>query len=280
MAKPEDTSAALAANRRDPELLNLLAAALEAAHTAVCIVDRDRTIVWANPAVEPLSGFTPREIIGQRTPAYWSSRQTPAFYEELFRTLLAGQKWRGELAVNAEGRIERLNVQAERVFGYSRSELLGELVETVVPGHLRLAHPEGSPDGDWRQHANFAPSDAGLRGRRKDGSEFPVQISLSLLQTHSGSLVLSVVRDVTLPNQAEKELKEAHERLNIALRNVERQSREAAKLSELVDVLQSCPTLREAYEVTAASLGTILPHHARAVCITNASRSAVEVMAS
>ena len=98
MRKPEEACPPpLSAQRGDPELLNLLSAALEAAHTAVCIIDRDRTIVWANPAVEPLSGYTPHDIIGKSTPAFWSSRQTPAFYEGLWRTLLAGKEWRGEL---------------------------------------------------------------------------------------------------------------------------------------------------------------------------------------
>jgi diguanylate cyclase (GGDEF)-like protein/PAS domain S-box-containing protein len=450
--------------RRDPELLNLLANALEAANTAVAIVDRDRTIVWANPAVEPLSGFTPQDIIGKRTPLYWSSRQTPAFYDALWHKLLSGQEWRGELinrrkdgsfydeertitpikdaqgevthfiaigldiserkraeneirwlaqvvektsnlvgmtdldgkfffvnprfceatgrhkedllgahfsivmaesnppqlieeitrtgpagwtgevqlrrkdgaefsvhlilqpltdredqvigrfgiarditeikraeealrqshemfealfesspdamlAVDVNGRIERLNAQAERLFGYKRRELLGGLVETLVPGHFRLAHPDRSQDASADPHAHFAPFDAELRGRRKDGSEFPVEISLSLLQTNSGTLVLSVIRDVTLRKEADQALKEAHARLNIALRNVERQSREAAKLSELVDVLQSCPSLREAYEVTAETLKAILPCVAGAVCILNELRN-VEVVAS
>ena len=94
-----------------------------------------------------------------------------------------------------------------------------------------------------------------------------MEISLSLLQTNSGTLVLSVIRDITLRREADQALKETHARLNIALRNAERQSREAAKLSELVDVLQSCPTLREAYDVTASSLKIILPCVAGAVCI-------------
>lgn len=97
MPTTEKSPQSLNGDREDLGLLKLLAGALEAADAAVVIVDRDRTIVWANPALEQLSGYTPQEIIGKRTSNFWSSRQPISFYEDIWAKLLSGQKWTGKL---------------------------------------------------------------------------------------------------------------------------------------------------------------------------------------
>jgi len=90
--------------------------------------------------------------------------------------------------VNGAGDIVLINAQTERVFGYRREELLGQKVETLVPSRFRGAH--ASHRGAYGQGAHPRPMGIGLdlHGVRRDGTEFPVEISLSPLHTEAGSL--------------------------------------------------------------------------------------------
>jgi PAS domain S-box-containing protein len=111
------------------------------------------------------------------------------------------------VGVDVTGRIALVNAQAERLFGYSRAELIGQRVELLVPDAVRDHHPA------YRQHyfADPTPRPMGagmeLAGRCKDGTEFPAEISLSALDTEEGTIVSAAIRDVTdrLEAQAERE---------------------------------------------------------------------------
>ena len=100
-------------------------------------------------------------------------------------------------ATDREGRIVGINREAERQFGYAREELVGEIVEILVPERLRDIH------GRYREAYQKAPADRPMdRGReiialRKDGSEFPVEISLQPVTTDKGVLFCGVVRDIS-----------------------------------------------------------------------------------
>ena len=125
--------------------------------------------------------------------------------ETYFRTMLETAP-DAMIIVDERGRIAIVNRQAEDMFGYTRAELLGHEVEMLLPesirqNHLRhrvgyVANPELRPMGPGLD----------LFGRRKDGSEFPVEISLSPVKTSSGMFVSSVIRDVTQRRRMEQEI--------------------------------------------------------------------------
>jgi PAS domain S-box-containing protein len=111
------------------------------------------------------------------------------------------------VCVASNGRIALANAQAERLFGYTREELLGERVELLVPEGARGMHP--GHRSMYFSDPSPRPMGAGMQlaGRRKDGTEFPAEISLSSIETDDGLLVSAAVRDVTdrLEAQAERE---------------------------------------------------------------------------
>ena len=101
------------------------------------------------------------------------------------------------VGVAPDGRIILLNAQTEVLFGYARGELLGQSVDLLVPEAVRSAHP-GHRDA-YFAHPTTRPMGAGmeLAARRRDGSEFPAEISLSSIDTDAGPLVAAVIRDVS-----------------------------------------------------------------------------------
>src|ERR1700688_1284676 len=106
--------------------------------------------------------------------------------------------------VNETGEIVLINSQTEVLFGYTREELLGLPGERSLPGHfpdLHLTHRT-----TYFRDPRLRPMGAGLalRAVRKDGTEFPVEISLSLLKTAEGLLVTAAIRDITDRKRAEK----------------------------------------------------------------------------
>ncbi|HXA51017.1 MAG TPA: PAS domain S-box protein [Candidatus Acidoferrum sp.] len=119
------------------------------------------------------------------------------------------------LVVNREGRIVLANQQCERLFGYTREELIGKYVETLVPAPLRELHAAlrnsyvSDPGGPWMKTGRE------LLALRKDGTEFPAEIGLSPFRTDAGVLILNSVVDITGRKEMEAALRESEERFRM-----------------------------------------------------------------
>jgi PAS domain S-box-containing protein len=116
--------------------------------------------------------------------------------DEKFRQLLEAAP-DGMVIVNREGRITLLNSKAKELFGYTGGELLGSSMDVLVPDRFRAGHPAHRER--YFDAPRPRPMGSGLElwGRRKDGSEFPIEISLSPVETGEGTLVTAAVRDIT-----------------------------------------------------------------------------------
>lgn len=130
--------------------------------------------------------------------------------EAYFRILLESAP-DAMIIVDDAGEIAIVNEQTELMFGYDREEMIGEKIEILLPERSRDSH-----DAHRERYADdptLRPMGTGLElvGQRKDGSEFPVEISLSPVSTPKASFVSSVIRDVTVRKRMERELIEARQ---------------------------------------------------------------------
>ena len=167
---------------------------------------KDGRIIDVSLTVSPIRD-TDGNIIGALKVARDITEQKRAAveHEAEFRNVLESAP-DAIVITDSQGRIVRLNRQTEAIFGYTREELLGEPVEILVPERFRERHQKHR--AAYSPQSKPRPMGMGLElyGRHKDGSEFPVDITLSPIESTDGSHTISVIRDITWRRQTEEQL--------------------------------------------------------------------------
>jgi two-component system, cell cycle sensor histidine kinase and response regulator CckA len=126
--------------------------------------------------------------------------------EERYRLLLETAPM-GIVITNERGRVVQVNAEALRIFGYMRRELIGQTIDLLLPG--RRSHEDEEQLSGYLKEPHMRPVGLGLElfARRKDGTEFPAEISLGPLATEEGTLISATVVDITARKKMEEQLR-------------------------------------------------------------------------
>jgi PAS domain S-box-containing protein len=183
--------------------------AVEACPNGMVTIDRDGKIMTVNAAIEQQFGYRREDLVGQPievlAPARKVADKVLAQMEGRYRGLLEAAP-DAMVVVNQSGEIVLLNVQAEKQFGYRRDELLGQKVTNIIPegfAERLIADDLRSAEDALAQQIGTGIE---LTGLRKNGSEFPIEIMLSPLESAEGTLVTAAIRDISVRKNAEKHL--------------------------------------------------------------------------
>jgi PAS domain S-box-containing protein len=192
--------------------------------------------------------------------------------EARFRALLESAP-DGIVVVDASGTIVIVNSQTERLFGYTRQELIGQPIELLVPARYHETH-KGDRQG-YVSDPKLRPMGAGrsLTGLTKDGHEFPVEISLSPLVTDQGRLVMSIVRDITERRRAEEIIQASLREKEALLKEIHHRVKNNLQVTSSLLRLQASsiahPRAREVFEETQNRIQSIALVHEKLYQSTN-----------
>ena len=173
-------------------------------------VRKDGSRFWANIVITALRDKAGRlRGFGEITRDLTKCKR---FEEEKFRMALESAP-NAMVMINYDSQIVLVNSQTEKLFGYPRAELLGKAIELLVPDQFRSVHPEHCNNFLNSPQARAMGAGRNLFGRRKDGSEFTVEIGLNPVPTERGLFVISAIVDITERKLAEDKVRKLNEEL-------------------------------------------------------------------
>jgi diguanylate cyclase (GGDEF)-like protein/PAS domain S-box-containing protein len=163
------------------------------------------------------------------------------------------------IITDEKGAIQLMNARAEQLFGYQRAEIEGQPIEILIPERYRKGHVQERFKFMREERSREMGAAQQIVARRKDGSEFPVDVGLNLIQTNQGALTMSYLVDITDRKQAEAALQEANEQLILSLVKLEEHNRELVVLTEMGDMLQISTSIEETYAIVASFAQKLFP---------------------
>lgn len=190
--------------------------------------------------------------------------------EQRFRTLVE-QATDTILVYDLEGRLIDVNQHACRSLGYSREELLALRVADIDSIVQKTADEQ-----PWSSQIDQLPLTVESVHRRKDGSTFPVENRISLLELAEEAFILALVRDVSDRKQAEAQLQQTNDRMSVTVKKLERRTKEMALTGQMSQLLQACLKLDEATGVMGHSLAALFTGLAGEVALVRESGNLVE----
>jgi diguanylate cyclase (GGDEF)-like protein/PAS domain S-box-containing protein len=184
------------------------------------------------------------------------------------------------IAVDGRGRIVYASPRVADVFGWSPGDLRGEPVERLVPSRMAAGHD--AKRAAYQRHPTPRPMGSALElvGRRRDGTEFPVEISLAPVQSRRRPLVVATIVDITARTNLQEQLERVHAELRRHAQELEQGGREMSLLAHVGELLESCQSLDEAYGVIAGVAETLFAGDAGAVYALSSSGTAAEAVAA
>jgi formate hydrogenlyase transcriptional activator len=187
--------------------------------------------------------------LSEQAPRTAKTAKAESLYEKLFEFSPDAI-----VVTDQTGKINEVNAQVERFFGYSRAELLGHRVEMLIPERFRGTHPKDREKYAEKPHVRAMGAGLELYGRRKDGSEFPVDIMLGPIEGPEGTAVLAVVRDLTQKKKDEEALR----RGELERRYLEEELSTEYRFAEIIGESRALKKVLKQVETVAPEEATVL----------------------
>jgi diguanylate cyclase (GGDEF)-like protein/PAS domain S-box-containing protein len=182
------------------------------------------------------------------------------------------------VVIDHDGRIVEMNTQLESMFGYRRKELQDQPIDLLIPERFREQFIEQItgyvPDPHIRKMGNGLE----LSARRKDGTEFPMEVLLNPINSGQGILMV-VIRDITEPRRTAEDVRKTNDELMTLVTELQRRDREMQSLISMDDLLQSCTSQEDTYKVIDFAAAELFERHAGCLAVLQASGQYLEVVA-